>query len=108
MDAPRSGELIQRAFGAHPTIGWHAGYVLTQTTYRTAWALFREDLERTVAHRFRTYEPASKGGDVVAHTLAQHVGIQLGLQRVNMGQEISWAQLKDGFKGPPPAGRNIT
>lgn len=70
-----------------PLLGRHAGYLLTKSAYKAAWAIFGREMNRTVSHRFRTYKPLEQGGDLVSHLLVEHTGLQLGLQEARMAIE---------------------
>ncbi|KAL4444913.1 hypothetical protein ABPG77_003963 [Micractinium sp. CCAP 211/92] len=86
-----TGELLRQTFGEKPArLGWHAGYMLTKTAYRVAWALYGEELNRTAQHKFRVYKPWDKGGDIVAHLLVQHTALRLGLQKLVKSVEVPW------------------
>lgn len=86
-----TGELLRQTFGEKPArLGWHAGYMLTKTAYRVAWALYGEELNRTAQHKFRVYKAWDKGGDIVAHLLVQHTALRLGLQRLVKSVEVPW------------------
>lgn len=96
-----TGELLRQTFGEKPArLGWHAGYMLTKTAYRVTWALYGEELNRTVQHKFRAYKPWDQGGDIVAHLLVQHTALRLGLQRLVISVEVPWKG--DSMGDPTP------
>lgn len=82
-----TGLVLGHLFGRVPQTGSHSAYPLFKQLCNVTWALFRHELNATVQHRFRTYLPLGEGGDVIFHQLAQHAGVELGLQQV---REVHW------------------
>lgn len=103
-----AGALLQRRFGRNATqpflqYCWRAGYVLTKRSYRLGWELFGPELNATASHRFRTYRPLGKGGDVYPLALLQHLALIEGLMALSTEYTYTVSALSTWPGGTVPA-----
>lgn len=95
-----TGRLLKEKFGVMPRLGWHAGYILTKSSYKVAWAMYGDALRQSATNRFRLYKPLDKGGYIVMHLLAEHIALHLGLQELVLAQHMSPERVRTGDYPP--------
>ena len=76
-------ELFQSAFGELPAgHDAHGASALTKSAMKATWTHFNTTLSKTMHNKRRVYATLAHGGDIHVTSLAQQVGVQLGLMQL--------------------------
>ena len=102
-----AAELFQSAFGKLPAgHDAHGASSLTKSAMEATWTHFNTTLSKTMHSKRRVYAPLANGGDIHVTSLAQQVGVQLGLMQFEEQLQViqtppghPMAQIVDAFFG---------
>ena len=91
-----AAELFQSAYQGQLPCGYdgHGASALTRSAMTAVWGLFDATLSKAMHNKLRVYASLANGGDVHVTSLAQQVGVQLGLMQ--LGEQLEVAQLRPG------------